>query len=199
MAVIRRCYSLSLLLLLLSFIVITVSMHCNALASSDKPSEATPSSHSRRNPNLKSKLDRKTPLWCVAKNNAEDSALQAALDWTCGQGGTDCGPIQQGGPCYDSNNLQNTASYAFNDYFLKHGMTRESCNFGNAGDLTSLDPSHGNCVFPSSSVVISGSFGGTAQIGPTGADINGCEAVGRWSWTLIIFPVVFTSTLALLI
>ncbi|KAK8712151.1 hypothetical protein V6N13_147398 [Hibiscus sabdariffa] len=35
-----------------------------------------------------------TELWCVAKNNAEDAALQGALDWACGQGGADCGPIQ---------------------------------------------------------------------------------------------------------
>lgn len=80
-------------------------------------------------------------LWCVAKNNAEDAALQSALDWACGAGGANCGPIQQGGPCYDPTDIQNTASYAFNDYFLKNGMTVESCNFDNAAALTSLDPS----------------------------------------------------------
>ncbi|XP_043689602.1 PLASMODESMATA CALLOSE-BINDING PROTEIN 5-like [Telopea speciosissima] len=192
MAVIRTCYSLYLLL---SIILTTASMcHSTALASSEKPSKSI-SSHLSRNPNLESKVDSKTPLWCVAKNSAEDSTLQSALDWTCGPGGADCGPIQQGGPCYDPNNLQNMASYAFNDYFLKHGTTRESCNFGNTGDLTSLDPSNGKCVFPSSSLVLSGSFGGTAQVGPTGADINGCQAISRWSWTLIISPLVFTSTL----
>lgn len=80
-------------------------------------------------------------LWCVAKNNAEDAALLTALDWACGAGGADCGPIQQGGACYDTSSVQNTASYAFNDYFLKHGMADDSCNFNNNAAVTSLNPS----------------------------------------------------------
>lgn len=82
-----------------------------------------------------------TELWCVAKNNAEDSALQSALDWACGAGGANCSPIQPGAPCYDASDIQNTASYAFNDYFLKNGMTDDSCNFDNTAALTSLNPS----------------------------------------------------------
>ncbi|PON41953.1 X8 domain containing protein [Parasponia andersonii] len=88
-------------------------------------------------------------LWCVAKNNAEDSALQRALDWACGPGGADCGPIQQGGPCYDASDVQSTASFAFNSYYLKNGMTDDSCNFDNTAAITSLNPSHDNCKFPS--------------------------------------------------
>ncbi|PON81600.1 X8 domain containing protein [Trema orientale] len=88
-------------------------------------------------------------LWCVAKNNAEDSALQRALDWACGPGGADCGPIQQGGPCYDASDVQTTASFAFNSYYLKNGMTDDSCNFDNTAAITSLNPSHDNCKFPS--------------------------------------------------
>ncbi|THG14955.1 hypothetical protein TEA_018964 [Camellia sinensis var. sinensis] len=79
-------------------------------------------------------------LWCVGKNNAQDSALQKALDWACGPGGADCGPIQQGGPCYDPADVQRTASYAFNDYFLKNGLTQDSCNFDGTAALTSLNP-----------------------------------------------------------
>ncbi|KAL0443905.1 UNVERIFIED_CONTAM: plasmodesmata callose-binding protein 5 [Sesamum latifolium] len=79
-------------------------------------------------------------LWCVGKNNAEDAALQSALDWTCGPGGADCGPIQKGGPCYDASDLQRTASFAFNDYCAKHGFSDETCNFGNTAALTSLNP-----------------------------------------------------------
>lgn len=83
----------------------------------------------------------KQELWCVAKNNAEDAALQSALDWACGAGGADCRPIQNGGPCYDVNSVQNTASFAFNDYFLKNGLTDDSCNFSNNAAVTSIDPS----------------------------------------------------------
>lgn len=82
-----------------------------------------------------------TQLWCVAKNNAEDAALQGALDWACGPGGADCSPIQQGGPCYDPSDVQTMASYAFNDYFLKNGLTDDGCNFGNNAAVTSLNPS----------------------------------------------------------
>lgn len=80
-------------------------------------------------------------LWCVAKNNADDNGLQVALDWACGPGGADCGPIQEGGPCYDPSNVVKTASFAFNDYFLKHGLTDESCNFANKAAITTLNPS----------------------------------------------------------
>jgi hypothetical protein len=89
-------------------------------------------------------------LWCVAKNNAEDSALQGALDWACSTGGANCGPVQVGGSCYDPADLERTSSFAFNDYFLKSGMTEDSCNFDGTAALSSLNPSHGNCKFPSS-------------------------------------------------
>ena len=86
-------------------------------------------------------------LWCVAKNNAEDAALKTALDWACGAGGADCSPIQQGGPCYDPNDVQVTASFAYNDYYLKHGLTDDSCSFDNTAALTSLNPSQCHQIF----------------------------------------------------
>ncbi|KAL6603967.1 hypothetical protein ACP70R_044328 [Stipagrostis hirtigluma subsp. patula] len=93
-------------------------------------------------------------LWCVAKNNAEDGALQSAVDWACGpDGGADCRAIQQGGACYDPPDLQARASYAFNDYFLRAGGAANpaACNFSGSAALTALNPSHGSCVFPSRS------------------------------------------------
>ena len=81
-------------------------------------------------------------LWCVAKNNAADQALQEAINWACGPGGANCGPIQQGGSCYDSSDIQRTASWAFNDYYLKNGLTDDTCYFSNTAALTSLNPSN---------------------------------------------------------
>ncbi|XP_057527967.1 PLASMODESMATA CALLOSE-BINDING PROTEIN 5 [Amaranthus tricolor] len=112
-------------------------------------------------------------LWCVAKNNAEDSALQQALDWACGAGGANCGSIQNGGPCYDPNDLIDMASYAFNDYCLKHGMTDETCNFSNTAALTALDPSHGKCKYASSTFSAANSTTpSTAGIIPGSEDLN---------------------------
>ncbi|KAK9922689.1 hypothetical protein M0R45_031143 [Rubus argutus] len=133
-----------------------------------------------------------TELWCVAKNNAEDSALQSALDWACGAGGADCSPIQQSGPCYDPSDIQNTASYAFNDYFLKHGMTDESCNFDNTAAVTSLNPSFGKCKFPSSlsgsnrSSSSSSSSTATFGLGPS-QDLNGSNQISQ---QLVLLPLI---------
>ena len=32
--------------------------------------------------------------WCIAKENANPNSLQTAIDWVCGSGCIDCGPIQ---------------------------------------------------------------------------------------------------------
>ncbi|XP_047318080.1 PLASMODESMATA CALLOSE-BINDING PROTEIN 5-like [Impatiens glandulifera] len=110
-------------------------------------------------------------LWCVAKNNADTNALQFALDWACGQGGANCRPIQPGGSCYDSADITRTASYAFNDYYLKHGLTDDTCNFDNTAALTSLNPSHGSCKFQSSSSVRNN--GSSPGLNPASGDLNG--------------------------
>ena len=87
-------------------------------------------------------------LWCVAKNNAEDGALQSAIDWACGpNGGADCRAIQQGGACYDPPDLLAHASYAFNDYFLRSGgaASPAACDFSGAAALIGLNPSKHRC------------------------------------------------------
>lgn len=134
-------------------------------------------------------------LWCVAKNNAADNALQTAIDWACGPGGADCGPIQQGGPCYDPSDIQRTASYAFNDYFLKHGMNEESCNFDNTAALTSLNPSHGNCKFQSSGRSTGNTTTGTDTTGPNTADLNKSGPMAaRWNWGLVAVYLFYALT-----
>ncbi|XP_020215421.1 PLASMODESMATA CALLOSE-BINDING PROTEIN 5 [Cajanus cajan] len=111
-------------------------------------------------------------LWCVAKNNAEDAALQAALDWACGPGGADCGPIQPGEPCYDPNSVLNTASFAFNDYFIKHGMSDDSCNFNNNAAVTSLNPSHDDCKFPPGMSGSNGGFSGSTSSSSSSSSVG---------------------------
>ncbi|KAK9152957.1 hypothetical protein Sjap_000437 [Stephania japonica] len=127
-------------------------------------------------------------LWCVAKNNADDASLQRAIDWACGAGGADCSPIQQGRSCYDPNNFQATATYAFNDYFRKHGDDA-SCDFGSTAALSSLDPSHGDCKLPYSIQAVSnGGFVASANgVGPASPDYSGSgdQIGGLWVQVLI--------------
>ncbi|KAK1425390.1 hypothetical protein QVD17_20742 [Tagetes erecta] len=133
-------------------------------------------------------------LWCVAKNNADDSSLQSAIDWACGTGGANCTPIQQNGSCYDPNDIRKTASFAFNDYCTKNGMTEETCNFANTAALTSLDPSHGSCKFPSSlegkttqgTEATTGGGVSTADIISEGVVFNVAYG-GMLSWCLFVF------------
>ncbi|KAK4714413.1 hypothetical protein R3W88_020320 [Solanum pinnatisectum] len=136
-------------------------------------------------------------LWCVAKNNAEDTALQSALDWACGPGGANCGPIQPGGSCYDPKDIQKTASYVFNDYFIKHGMTEDACNFDNTAALISINPSHNGCKFPSSknsSGSISGSTNG--GLSPSSEDLSsGSSILRRWTYILMAMNLLFASQL----
>lgn len=118
-------------------------------------------------------------LWCVAKNNAEDSALLSALDWACGPGGANCAPIQNGGPCYDSSDIPRMASFAFNDYFIKNGLTDDSCNFSNTAALTSLNPSYKKCKFPSSKGNVN--LNGSVRAEPATADMSASNSISsRW-------------------
>ncbi|KAG2612069.1 hypothetical protein PVAP13_4KG244800 [Panicum virgatum] len=115
-------------------------------------------------------------LWCVAKNNAEDGALQSAIDWACSADGgrADCAAIQQGGACYDPPDLQRHASYAFDDYFLRAGgaASLAACDFSGAAALTALNPSYGSCVFPSSTSPKNGSFTGTTTYGSSSTELS---------------------------
>ncbi|XP_008439674.2 PLASMODESMATA CALLOSE-BINDING PROTEIN 3-like, partial [Cucumis melo] len=87
--------------------------------------------------------------WCIASPNASPNALQVALDYACGYGGADCSAIQSGGSCFEPNTMKDHASYAFNDYYQKNPAPT-SCVFGGTAQLTTTDPSNGNCHYAAS-------------------------------------------------
>ncbi|KDP21203.1 hypothetical protein JCGZ_21674 [Jatropha curcas] len=86
--------------------------------------------------------------WCIASPTASETALQVALDYACGYGGADCSAIQPGASCYNPNTLRDHASYAFNQYYQKNPVPT-SCVFGGTAQLSSTDPSNGNCHYAS--------------------------------------------------
>ncbi|KAG7574614.1 X8 domain [Arabidopsis suecica] len=139
-----------------------------------------------------------TELWCVAKNNAEDSALQTAIDWACGPGGADCGGIQQGGSCYDPPDIVKMASYVFNNYYLKNGLADEACNFSNNAAVTSLDPSQGTCKFPSSKGVngsIADATSTQETTAPESSDLNRARRMfSSWLLPFVILSHIVTIT-----
>nr|XP_017234578.1 PREDICTED: PLASMODESMATA CALLOSE-BINDING PROTEIN 5-like isoform X2 [Daucus carota subsp. sativus] len=88
--------------------------------------------------------------WCVARPGVSQGDLQDALDWACGMGKTNCGPIKSGGPCFEPNTLLSHASFAFNSYYQQNGNSDIACNFGGTATLTQRNPSYGKCSYSTS-------------------------------------------------
>ncbi|KAI7736018.1 hypothetical protein M8C21_003670 [Ambrosia artemisiifolia] len=83
----------------------------------------------------------KEELWCVAKPSVPSEKLQVALDYACGAGGADCGPIRPNGSCYSPDSVVAHASYAFNSYWQKNKNNGGICGFEGTAMLISSDPS----------------------------------------------------------
>ncbi|MBA0792243.1 hypothetical protein Gohar_016759 [Gossypium harknessii] len=78
--------------------------------------------------------------WCMASPNAEAEELQEGLDYACGEGGADCGPIQPNGACYNPNSLVAHASYAYNSYYQKKARVSGSCFFSGTAYVSTQPP-----------------------------------------------------------
>uniref|UniRef100_A0ACD5ZNA1 Uncharacterized protein n=1 Tax=Avena sativa TaxID=4498 RepID=A0ACD5ZNA1_AVESA len=92
--------------------------------------------------------------WCVLDSGkpVNETAVEASLNYACGQGGkATCAAIQPGGACFEPNTLDAHASYAFNSYWQKFKKTGATCSFNGLAKETMTDPSHGSCKFPTSS------------------------------------------------
>lgn len=97
--------------------------------------------------------DTTNQTYCIATDGIDAKTLQAALDWACGPGRSNCSEIQPGESCYQPNNVKNHASFAFDSYYQKQGKSSGSCDFKGAAMITTTDPSSGKCIFPGSKIV----------------------------------------------
>ncbi|CAL5363650.1 unnamed protein product [Camellia sinensis] len=77
--------------------------------------------------------------WCVPKVEASDAALQANIDWLCGNG-VDCRAIQVGGQCFNPNTVRSHAAYVMNAYYQAKGHQSVNCDFSGTGVVVSSDP-----------------------------------------------------------
>ncbi|KAG0588122.1 hypothetical protein KC19_2G217700 [Ceratodon purpureus] len=107
-----------------------------------------------------------TRTWCVAKQDATQDNLQAALDYACGLGAADCLPIQPGQACFLPNTRASHASYAMNSYFQKNPNSVNACNFQGTATITTKDPSYSNCTYPSSTHLNSGQRSSSGDLAP---------------------------------
>ncbi|KAK9936009.1 hypothetical protein M0R45_012876 [Rubus argutus] len=94
--------------------------------------------------------DTTNQTFCIAMDGVDAKTLQAALDWACGPGRSNCTEIQPGEVCYSPNNVKSHASYAFDSYYQKEGRAAGSCDFKGVATITTTDPSKGSCIFPGS-------------------------------------------------
>ncbi|XP_068651993.1 glucan endo-1,3-beta-glucosidase 4-like [Aristolochia californica] len=131
-------------------------------------------------------------VFCVSNGNATSGALLEGLNWACGLGNANCSAIQEGHPCYDPNNLDNHASYAYNDYYHRTVATGRTCDFGGTAMITSNDPSYGFCIFAGSLKSNTSSSGSTNSLGPSDSFPNGAPATKLCKFLIVVPPIILS-------
>ncbi|KAL0339115.1 UNVERIFIED_CONTAM: Glucan endo-1,3-beta-glucosidase 4 [Sesamum angustifolium] len=133
-------------------------------------------------------------VFCIARTGADETSLQDGLNWACGPGQANCGPIQQGQPCYMPNTLQNHASYAYNDYYQKMRSSGGTCDFRGTGTTTTVDPSYGSCRFTGS---LNSSTGGglfpPPAFGPIGPSSRSSQNLVHLGTVFALFAALILS------
>ncbi|XP_024359620.1 PLASMODESMATA CALLOSE-BINDING PROTEIN 5 [Physcomitrium patens] len=121
-------------------------------------------------------------VWCIAKSNVSSTDLQGALDWVCGplptQGQVNCGLINDGGSCYQPNDVQSHASWAFNVYFSTHNATNDACDFQGTAQQVTVDPSTATCVYTGTMKEVNGTIGGNGTIIPSPPGFQNTASIG---------------------
>ncbi|XWS56582.1 hypothetical protein CRYUN_Cryun09bG0097800 [Craigia yunnanensis] len=84
--------------------------------------------------------------YCVPKPGVTDAQLQSNLDYACSQG-TDCSPIQPGGPCAEPATARSRATFAMNSFYRSKGQVDSACDFSGTAQISTVDPSYGNCHY----------------------------------------------------
>ncbi|KAJ3681220.1 hypothetical protein LUZ60_015709 [Juncus effusus] len=93
----------------------------------------------------------KNAKWCVfVGGNVNETQLQEAVNYACGQGSAICNAVQNGGACFEPNSLSKHADWAFNSYWQQFRTIGGTCDFNGLAVLMSKDPSYGSCKFPNS-------------------------------------------------
>ncbi|KAI5075280.1 hypothetical protein GOP47_0009356 [Adiantum capillus-veneris] len=98
--------------------------------------------------------------WCVARKGQTAQALtEIVLTQLCQEGAAssqnilhDCGPIVQGGPCFQPNTPFAHASYVINSSWQRRNSRGENvpCDFNGRATLVFKDPStSARCRYPS--------------------------------------------------
>ncbi|MCO5582136.1 hypothetical protein L7F22_036026 [Adiantum nelumboides] len=101
--------------------------------------------------------------WCIASPAASNESLEAGLNFACGDGNADCGPIQPGNACYLPDTFRSHASYAYNSYYQRSGDNNAACNFGGSAMMTTTDPSYGSCIYPADALSPFGNIYGNSS------------------------------------
>ncbi|XP_027166067.1 probable glucan endo-1,3-beta-glucosidase A6 [Coffea eugenioides] len=102
-------------------------------------------------------------LWCVVASEANIMELVPQLESVCSLGNGICDALSPGNDCYEPVTIRAHASYAFSSYWVKFRSRGTACHFNGLAVLTTTDPSHGSCKFPSIQVGLEISLGTSAK------------------------------------